>query len=40
MEFYQKNINDAILIEKIISTFPVSNLVVAKNYLIEVQNKS
>lgn len=39
MEFYQKNITNAMLIEKIISTLLVSDLVVAKNYHIEVYNR-
>ena len=37
MDFCLKPITDAMLIEKTLSTFPVSNLVVAKNYRIEVQ---
>ncbi|KAK9950983.1 hypothetical protein M0R45_006446 [Rubus argutus] len=39
MEFYQKTIIDLMLIEKTLSSFPVSDLVVAKNYQIEVQNR-
>ncbi|KAK9930009.1 hypothetical protein M0R45_027069 [Rubus argutus] len=39
MEFCQKTITDAMLIEKTLSTFPVSDLVVAKNYRIEVLNR-
>ena len=39
MEFCQRTIIDAMLIEKTLSTFPVSDLVVAKNYRIEVLNR-
>lgn len=39
MEFYHKNITDAMLIEKTASIFPVSDLVVAKNYRIKVRNR-
>ena len=39
MEFCQRTITDAMLIEKTLSTFPVSDLVVAKNYRIEVLNR-
>ncbi|KAK9932390.1 hypothetical protein M0R45_019629 [Rubus argutus] len=39
MEFCQKTITDVMMIEKTLSTFPISDLVVAKNYRIEVLNR-